>query len=390
MTVLRDRYAREYRTLMDSFASFVNRELVPLESETCDRTRDEPPPSVAGQVRRRSAELGFYAGDYPAEYGGQDMPLAAKNLLYEYAEASGCRLAPVALSQAEGPSELLLYGTPEQKERYLRPLVTGRATRCLAMSEPDSGSDALSPATRARPTASGGWRLSGQKTFVSNAADADFTLAIASVEADGAPSRPAVFIVEAGTANLVVGTRHTGLSDGAVHDLFFDDVELGPEALLGGPSALADGGIRTLRSLTKGRLIVAASANGIAAQALGLGVEFAKSRVCFGQRIGAYQHVQEHLVQAHARLESARLLVHAASEEFDGGADAAASAALAKWVATESAVSTVNGVFQVHGGAAWIRGHPMEYLYRRVRALAIVEGTTEIQKVIVSGSLGLG
>jgi acyl-CoA dehydrogenase len=389
-TSLRDRYARGYAPFTESFAAFVTRELVPLESQTCDRTHDEPPPSVAQMVRRRSAELGFYACDYPAEYGGQSAPLAAKTLLYEYAEASGCRLAPVALCQAEGPSELLLHGTPEQQEKYLRPLVMAETTRCLAMTEPEGGSNLLRPATTARPTTSGGWLLSGRKTFVSNAAEARTALVLASVRVPEAVERPAVFVVATDTPGFVVGHRYEGMADGPVYDLLLDDVEVGPDALLGGPDGRTEGRVLTARMLAKGRLMVAATANGIAQQALLAGLDFARTRRTFGGLIGAHQHVQQYLVRAQAMLEAARLLTHSTAQAFDDGADVVAEAAQAKWVATENAVTTVNDMFQVHGGTAWIRGHPLEYLYRRVRAYTIVEGTTEIQKVIVANSLGLG
>ncbi|MBW1598378.1 acyl-CoA dehydrogenase family protein [Streptomyces sp. JJ38] len=387
---LRDRYAREHAPFAESFASFVRRELVPLESETCDSMRDEPPASVAAMVRRRSAELGFYACDYPAEYGGQSAPLAAKALLYERAEASGCRLAPVALCQAEGPSELLLHGTAEQKERYLRPLIAGETTRCLAMTEPEGGSNMLRPATRARRRGAGGWSLSGRKTFVSNAADARIALVLASVAVADGEERTGVFIVRTDTPGFVVGHRYEGMADGAVYDVILDDVQLDEGALLGGSDGWAEAGFLTSRMLAKGRLMVAATANGIAQQALAAGLEFAKTRQTFGGTIGAHQHVQQHLVRGQAMLEAARLLTHSATQAFDEGADVVAEAAQAKWIATENAVRTVNDVFQVHGGTAWVRGHPLEYLYRRVRAYTIVEGTTEIQKVIVANSLGLG
>jgi alkylation response protein AidB-like acyl-CoA dehydrogenase len=387
---LRDRYAAEYAPFTDSFAAFVSRELVPLESETCDPTQDEPPAAVSAMVRRRSAELGFYACDYPAEHGGQSAPLAAKALLYEYAESSGCRLAPVALCQAEGPSELLVHGTPEQKEKYLRPLIIGELTRCLAMTEPEGGSNTLRPSTTARPAASGGWVLNGRKAFVSNARDADIALVQATVEAPGLPDQPAIFIVESGARGFAVGQRYEGMADGAVYELILEDVEVGADALLGGAEASGRGRLVTTRMLAKGRLMVAATANGIAAQALAAGLEFARTRQTFGGRIGAHQHVQEHLVRARAMLEAARLLTHSAAEAFDAGAEVIADSAQAKWVATENAVAIVNSMFQVHGGAAWIRGHPLEYLYRRVRAYTIVEGTTEIQKVVVANSLGLG
>ncbi|MFD0267727.1 acyl-CoA dehydrogenase family protein [Streptomyces sp. NPDC127106] len=383
------RYTREHAPLLDSFRTFVTRELVPLAAETCGDDPERIPQDIRSQVRRRSARLGFYAGDYPQEAGGQGMPFAAKVLLYEYAEESGCALAPAALCGPEGPSALLLAATPEQRERYLRPLVEGTAVRCLAMTEPDSGSDAFDLATRAVRDGDG-WRLTGRKTFVSNAAKADFTLVYARTERPDGSWAPAVFVLERGTPGLTVGQRYAGLEGEPVHEVLLDGVAAGEDALLGGRAALDKGTRIGQEALARGRLLVAACANGIAARALALGLGFARERMSLGRRIAQHQHVQEHLVASRVALESARLLTYAAAQELDEGRDAMEAAALAKLAAADAACTVVDRMFQVHGGTAWVKEHPLEYLYRHVRVLRIVEGTSEIQKVIIANAMGLG
>src|SRR5205823_10125224 len=162
----------------------------------------------------------------------QDLPFAAKVLLHEVAEECGCGLAPRALCGPEGPSPLLLAATPAQQDRYLRPLVTGRATRCLALTEPGGGSDSFELATTARRW-SGGWRIDGHKTFVSNADEADFVLVYAKAAGELRPV-PAVFIVDRDRPGLAIGQRYEGMSGEAVFELVLDGVEVDDDALLGG------------------------------------------------------------------------------------------------------------------------------------------------------------
>jgi alkylation response protein AidB-like acyl-CoA dehydrogenase len=386
---LAQRYVTEHEPMLASFRSFVARELVPLAAQTCGKEPDELPEDVRRYVRSRSADLGYYAGDYPEHLGGQGMPFTTKVLLHDYAEMCGCPLASVALCNAEGPSPLLLSATPDQQQRYLEPLVRARLTRCLALTEADGGSDAFSLTTRAHRKGER-WSLSGSKSFVSHADQADIALVYARTETPHGTWAPAVFVIDMRAPGVLVGQRYDGLAGEPVFELVLDKVDLGEDDLLGGLAGV-DHGVRSgLAALTRGRLLVAGMCNGMAARALALGVDFAGDRVSFGTRIAQHQYVQEHVVSSRLALESARMLTLAATHAFDSGEDAWEAAALAKLAASEGAVSTVNRMFQVHGGTAWVRGHPLERLYRQVRVMTIIEGTSEVQKVIISHAMGLG
>ncbi len=371
----------DHTAVVDSFAAFVTRELVPLGRETCGDVGEPVPAEIRAHVRRRSAALGFYAGDYPAGVGGQDLPLGVAVRLREVAECSGCVLAPLALARSDGPSPILLAGTPEQQERYLRPLVTGELTRCLAITEPEAGSDASALRTTAVPDGTG-WRLRGRKLFVSHADEADLTLVLA--RTGEAPDAISPFVVERGTPGLVVGQRFTGMSGEPVFELILDDVPVPGHGYLAGA-----GWQTSIASLSRGRLLVAAVCCGMAEYALGLAVAHARSRRAFGHTIGAFQHVQEHLVAGVQAVESAKLLCYAAAARVDAGAGSVPDAALAKLAATRAAQDVVDRAIQVFGAAAWVRGHPLEWMYRQVRSMSIVEGTSEIQKVIIARGLGL-
>ena len=381
------RYTSQHAPLLDEFRTFVRTELEPLARQAGVATGDDIAPEVRTFVRRRSAERGFYAGEYPEDVGGRGHPFAAKILMYEYAEECGCPLAPIALCGPAGPSPLLLRATPDQRERFLRPLVEGRTTRCLAATEPGGGSDVMGLATTATRV-DGGWRLRGRKCYVTDAHQAEQIFVVARLVGEGA-ELPAVFVVGAATPGVSLESVRPGLVPEMLCEIGFDDVPVGEEALLGGPAAIGAHQEWTMRALARGRVVVAATCNGIAARALRLGVSYARTKRSLGAPIGTYQHVQEHIVSSRVALEAARLLTFAAAQDIDDGVEALEQAALAKLAASEGACRTVDRIFQVHGGAAWIRGHPLEYLYRYVRATRIVEGTSEVQKMILAAAEGL-
>ncbi|MFB7909149.1 acyl-CoA dehydrogenase family protein [Kitasatospora sp. NPDC056076] len=379
-----------HRELVEAFESFIRRELVPLAAELPE-TADQVPGDLRSYVRKRSAALGFYAGDYPEELGGADMPFTAVVLLHHAAGRSGCVLAPYALAGSDGPSPLLRHGTPEQIERHLVPLVRGEQTRCLALTEPQAGSDAFHLTTTAVRTGDG-WVLNGRKTFVSNAEHAGIALVVAATDlGDGkVPTAGATaFVLPMDQPGLRIGQRYEGMSGEPLFELLLDGVTVGPEAVIGGEEGIAAATALAMDSLSRGRLVVAAMCNGIAEHALRIGVEYARERRAFGKVIGEYQHIQEHLVTTRAEVECAKLLTLACARLVDEGTEAPENAALAKLTSSETAVRAVDRSLQVHGATGWVRGHPLEFLYRYVRMTTIIEGTSEVQKVIIARSMGL-
>ncbi|WP_116209705.1 acyl-CoA dehydrogenase family protein [Streptomyces olivoreticuli] len=374
----------EHREIVDAFESFVRRELVPLAADLPE-SGELPPADLRAYVRTRSARLGFYAADHPEELGGSDLPFSAVVQLHHAAGRSGCPLAPYALAGSDGPSPLLRQGTEEQIKRYLMPLVRGEATRCLALTEPNAGSDAFHLTSTATRQEDGGWLLSGRKTFVSNAGHADFAIVVARAE-----EGPTAFVVEMDDPRLRIGQRYAGMSGEELFELVLDEVRLPADAVIGGEAGVGAALGNGIDSLSCGRLVVAAMCNGIAEYALRLGVEYARERRSFGERIGSYQHVQEHLVSSRAEVEAAKLLTLACARLVDRGVEAPENAALAKLTASETAVRVVDRSLRVHGATGWVRGHPLEFLYRYVRMMTIIEGTSEIQKVIIARAMGLG
>ncbi|MFG3054227.1 acyl-CoA dehydrogenase family protein [Kitasatospora sp. NPDC048239] len=380
----------DHRELVDAFESFVRRELVPLAADLPE-TDDQVPADLRAYVRKRSAALGFYAGDYPEELGGSGMPFTAVVLLHHAAGRSGCPLAQYALAGSDGPSPLLRHGTPEQIERHLVPLVRGEAARCLALTEPQAGSDAFRLTTTAVRDGDH-WVLNGRKTFVSNADRADLALVVTATDlgtGDGPTAGATAFVLPMDQPGLRIGQRYEGMSGEPLFELTLDQVTVPMDAVIGGAEGVGAATALAMDSLSRGRLVVAAMCNGVAEYALRLGVEYARERQAFGQRIGAYQHVQEHLVTTRAEVEASKLLTLACARLVDDGTEAPENAALAKLTASETAVRAVDRSLQVHGATGWVRGHPLEFLYRYVRMMTIIEGTSEVQKVIVAQAMGL-
>src|ERR671919_2442162 len=204
----------EYKELQRNLVGFIDRELRPLEQETLDPEEDAVPVELRDRVRKRSAELGFYAADFPEDLGGSGLPQLGMVLLREAAAHTGCRLAAFTTYGPEGPTGLLLSATDEQKKRYLAPLITAEKSMCFALTEPDAGSDAQN--IRMTATRQGDdWVLNGTKHFITNGKWADFALVFAVTDRDLKGSGGiTAFIVEKGTPGFEVGRAQRGMLEG--------------------------------------------------------------------------------------------------------------------------------------------------------------------------------
>jgi alkylation response protein AidB-like acyl-CoA dehydrogenase len=384
----------EHQRLLDSFDQFVDRELAPLETDADWLRQDRVPDDIARLTRRRSAEHGFYGAGFPADVGGTALDPVGVVLLRMHAAGTGSRLALLAVPGPEGPTRLLLVGTDSQRQSYLRPLVEGRATRCLALTEATAGSDASALSTWACPTEQG-WVLNGTKCFVTNGAGADVALVLAATGevAPGAEGPPpiSVFLVPKGTPGVRVVREMEGLWGGDPRfELSFESCALPWDAVLGGQDGVGLGMYQTLDNLSFGRLTIAATCVGLARHALNLAIDRARTRRSFGTTIGQHQHVQAHLVDSRLRVDTAELLVLRAAWRQAHDTDTAADSAMAKLWAAEGAFAVVDSALQVHGGLGYTRDLPLERMLRQVRLYRIVDGTSELLKVLIARSeLGL-
>ncbi|MFE0041986.1 acyl-CoA dehydrogenase family protein [Streptomyces albireticuli] len=325
-------------------------------------------------------ELGLLARLFPA-----DGPVRAMDLcLLRESLARECTEAETALAlQGLGACPVAQSGTPAQRSRWLPEVVAGRAVAAFALSEPEAGSDAAALRLRAEPDG-GGWRLSGGKTWISNAPEADFCTVFARTgEAPGARGVTA-FLVPGDRAGLS-GAPLDMLSPHPIGSLTFDAVPVGPDDVLGE----AGGGFRVaMRTLDLFRPSVGAFAVGMARSALAAAVDHAGRRRAFGGPLKDLQAVSHQLAEMATRTEAAALLVYAAASAYDAGEPGIAGrAAMAKLLATETAQYVVDAAVQIHGARALQRGHLLEHLYREVRAPRVYEGATEVQRTIIAKEL---
>jgi butyryl-CoA dehydrogenase/acyl-CoA dehydrogenase len=380
----------EFDELRKNLLGFIERELRPLEEEHLDPDKDDVPVELRDRVRRRSAELGFYAADFPEDVGGSGLPQLGMVLLREAAARTGCRLAGFTTYGPEGPTGLLLSGTAEQKKEYLVPLVSAEKSMCFALTEPDAGSDAQNIRTTATKDGSD-WILNGRKHFITNGRHADFALVFAandrSKKAQGGIS---AFIVEKETPGFSVGRGQIGMIEGeGQFELLFEDCRVSEEQILGGPENVGIGFYSAMQFLAMGRLSIAAGCNGIADYALNLGIEYAKERVAFDRPIGKNQYIQGHIVESAVELKASKLMTYECAWKYDHGDQVIQESSMVKLYATEMVNRVVDRMIQVHGGMGWMRDLPLERLYRFVRIFTLVEGTSEIQKYIIAKTLGL-
>jgi alkylation response protein AidB-like acyl-CoA dehydrogenase len=379
----------EFLELQRSVVAFIDRELRPLEAGL-DPEEDEIPVELRDRVRRRSAELGYYAADFPEDLGGAGLPQLGMVLLREAASRTGCRLAAFVTYGPEGPAGVLLSGTDEQKKRYLVPLITAERSMCFALSEPAAGSDAQSIRTSAISDG-GDWVINGTKHFITNGAQADFALVFALTDRDKRGSGGiTAFLVEKGTPGFSVGRAQRGMVDGeGQFELVFEDCRVSQDQILGGRENVGMGFYAAMQFLAVGRLSIGAICNGIADYCLSLGIEHAGSRVQFGRPIGENQYVQGHIVDSLVELKASKLMTYECAFRYDQGDPVIQESSIVKLYASEMVNRVVDRMIQVHGGMGWMRDLPLERIYRFVRIFRLVEGTSEIQRYIIAKSLGL-
>jgi acyl-CoA dehydrogenase len=306
--------------------------------------------------------------------------------LIREALARACTEAETAFAlQGLGAYPIAQAGRPEIRAEWIPRVAAGTAVAAFALTEPDAGSDVSAIALRAEPDRDGdGYRLTGQKLWISNAPEADIYTVFARIPDGGAGARGLTAFAVPGDSDGLSGEPKQLLAPHAIGSLTFDDVPVAAHQVLGEPGA----GFRVaMRTLDLFRPSVGAFAIGMARTALELTSDWALERHTFGVPLSRHQAVSHRLADISARIEGARLLVHHAAAAHDDGTPDPALAAMAKLLATETAQEAVDAAVQFHGARALESGHPLEHLYREVRAPRIYEGATEIQREIIARSL---
>lgn len=338
----------------------------------------------------RLGELGLLRGLFGGEPGSPPRDAAAMQLCLLRETIAGVDThAETALAlQGLGSYPILQSGSSEHVERWMPGVVSGDVVAAFALSEPGAGSDAAALELRADPDGDG-WRLHGEKTWISNAPDADVYSVFARTTPDSRARGVTAFVV-AGDAPGLAGEHLDLLSPHPIGRLTFDGVRVGPADVLG---EVDRGFAVAMRTLDLFRPSVGAFAVGMAQAALDAAHTYACERHVYGAPLIEQQSVAHALAEMATRTQASRLLVYNAAAAYDRGADAAhitTSAAMAKLHATETAQYVVDQAVQLHGARALQRGHLLERLYRDVRAPRIYEGASEVQRTIIARGLGKG
>ncbi|MDH3539269.1 MAG: acyl-CoA dehydrogenase family protein [Acidimicrobiia bacterium] len=374
----------QHLLLRDTVRSFAEGEIAPVAAGLDDREE------FSVELTQKMGALGLFGIVIPEEYGGQGMDyLASVIATEELARIDGSQAATVTAGNSLGIGPIYYYGTEEQRRRYLPELCSGAGLWAFGLTEAGAGSDSRASATRAEEIA-GGWRLHGSKIFITNASSPISRGVTVQAVSGGEEGRPefTCFLLEHGTPGFTATTMHGKLmwraSDTA--ELSFADCEVPPEAVLGSPGA---GSKQMLETLDTGRLGIAAMGLGAAQGAFEAALAYAKDRRQFGRPIGAFQGVSFQLADMAMEIDHARTYLYRAAWLKDSGREFRAAAAMAKLYCTEVAGRVTDAAVQIHGGYGLMKDSAVERFYRDHRILRIGEGTSEIQRVVISRFLGL-
>jgi short/branched chain acyl-CoA dehydrogenase len=339
------------------------------------------------ELLRRMGELDLMGLLVPPEDGG--VGLSTVGLVAALFEVGKVDQSIAAAWQAHltiGSLPLLLFGNPEQRERWLRPLAAGERLGSFGLTEPGAGSDAAGIRTSATRTHDG-WTLNGSKTFISNAGT-DMSLGpVVLARTSTTEPRFGAFLVERGTPGFELGPKLRGIGWHSLdsRQLSFEDVELTAEHLIGDP---ARGLSNFLTTLSVGRITIATLGISLAAAVLDMALEYARERQQFGRPISKFQAIQFKLADVAAQLEAVRLLVFHTARLRDAGRPFDKEAAMAKLLASELAVHAASEAVQIHGGYGYMHEYPVSRFYCDAKVLEIGEGTNEIQRIVIARHLG--
>ena len=374
----------EQRAIVDTTRAFVENELYPHE-QMVERT-GHLPMELVRELQAKAIAAGLYAANMPAEVGGAGLDTLTW-LLYE--KELGRANYALHWTCVARPSNILLAGTDEQKEKYLYPCIRGEKWDCLAMTEPGAGSDLRGMKATAVQDGDD-FVLNGTKHFISHADIADFAICFMATGEEDSPrgkrKKITAFFVDKGTKGFTVRDGYRNVSHRGYTNaiLEFDDCRLPKEQVLGEVHK----GFEVANSwLGATRLQVAATCLGRAERALGHAIDYAAQRQQFGQQIGKFQGVSFKLADMAMELKAAELLTREAGWKYDAGTVTDEDMAMAKLKATEVLAFIADEAIQIHGGMGLMDDLPLERIWRDARVERIWEGTSEIQRHIISRAL---
>ncbi|KJS00772.1 MAG: benzylsuccinyl-CoA dehydrogenase [Peptococcaceae bacterium BRH_c4a] len=380
----------EYVMLKDMVRKFTEREIMPLETTVIEREAsrgltDTPvlPPEEEKKLLEKTKELGLWGIEVPEEYGGQGLGHLAKCLVVEELNRS---IVPFTLPpDAPNLNYLVECCSQDQRERYLLPYVNAKKTSALAMTEPNAGSDASNISLRADRRGDK-WVLNGTKIFISFGPKADFFITIAVNDRNkGKKGGFTAFLVDRGTPGFTIGRNIPSIGEMQTYELIYDNVELDDRQVLG---EVGQAFVPLQNRFGVRRMELAARCLGMADRLIQLMILQANIRHTFGKPLADRQAIQWWITDSTMELNAARLMTYHACWKADQGIkDLRLEAAMVKVYATEMLTRVADRAIQIHGGLGLSKEMPIEYIYRLVRILRIVEGPSEIHRWLVAREL---
>ncbi|NSL53001.1 acyl-CoA dehydrogenase [Calidifontibacillus erzurumensis] len=374
------RFSEEQEMMRKMVRDFAQTEITPFIERM--EEHDEFPREILNKM----AELGLMGIVIPEEYGGAGMDytsyIIAINELSRVSATVGVILS-VHTSVCTNP--ILFFGTEEQKKKYVTKLASGEYLGAFALTEPNAGSDAASLKTRAVKDGDV-YVLNGSKIFITNGGEADVYIVFAVTDPDKGSKGISAFIVEKGTPGFIIGKneKKMGLHGSRTVQLSFEDCKVPAENLLGQEG---EGFKIAMSNLEAGRIGIAAQSLGIAEAALEAAVAYAKERQQFGKPIALQQGIGFKLADMATAVEAARLLVYRAANLKSNGIPCAQEASMAKLFASRTAMEVATEAVQVFGGYGYTKEYPVERYFRDAKICEIYEGTSEIQRIVISRKL---
>lgn len=372
--------SKEHEMARTLFREFAQNEVKPLAQEV-DETEQFPRETVD-----KMQKLGFLGIPMPKEYGGQGCDsLTYVMCVEELSKVCGTTGVIVSAHTSLGCDPIKKFGTPEQKEKYLRPLVSGEKLGAFGLTEPNAGTDASGQQTKAVLDGDE-YILNGSKIFITNGKEADTYIIFAMTDVSKGTKGISAFIVEKGTPGFTFGTKEKkmGIRGSATYELIFTDCRIPKENLLGQEGR---GFGIAMQTLDGGRIGIAAQALGLASGALEATIDYVKERKQFGRPIAKFQNTAFQIADMATKVEAARNLVYKAAVAKDTKKRFSVEAAMAKLYAAEVAMEVTTKAVQLHGGYGYTREYDVERMMRDAKITEIYEGTSEVQRMVISGSV---
>lgn len=367
----------DHEAIIADVKAFAKKEIAPLAAEIDSESK------FPAEIIKKMAELGYMGINIPEEYGGSGLDDVYKVLVVREIAKYCASTAEILAVQSLVNDIIIRKGTEEQKQKYL-PMVNEGKLGAFALTEAGAGSDAGAVRTKAISDGDN-YIINGSKCFISNMGpeEGDFVILIALTDPSAGMKGMSAIIVDRGTPGFSIGKVEDkmGIRGAAVSELIFEDCVVPKTNLVGKEG---EGFKIAMSALDGGRIGIAAQALGIAEAAIEASVEYSKQRNQFGKPVSALQGIQWYLADMATRTEAAKLLILQAADMRSRGENVTKEAAMAKYYASENAVYVTDRAVQIHGGYGYMKDYPIERMYRDARITPLYEGTSEVQKMVIS------